>query len=68
MRPRFGADPPAERVNAVVHAVSAALLREQHRVALRVLGVLTGRLEVAGISHAGDVALVRGLFGDHDEP
>jgi len=68
MQPRFGADPPAERVNAVVHAVSAALLREQHRVALRVLGVLSGRLEVAGISHAGDVALVRGLFGDHDEP
>jgi AcrR family transcriptional regulator len=33
-----------------------------HQVALGVLGVLTGRLDAAGITQAGDVALVRGLI------
>lgn len=33
-----------------------------HQAALRCLGVLTARLETAGVTEAGDVALVRGLI------
>ena len=35
---------------------------ESHQAALRCLGVLTGRLESAGVTDPGDVALVRGLI------